>query len=214
MKKKFLNKFYKKSLVEKIEALKLAEIVSKEDFDLLQDDLVKLPVDRAERMIENYLLNYELPFGLAMNFVIDGKETIIPMVTEEPSVIAAASNAGKLTASSQGFTTEMDERLVIGQIVLKNVVNPEEAALKLKAQENKILELANAAHPSILNYGGGAQRIDTRIIPSDPTYSNPEFFVLHLVVDTAEAMGANIVNTMTEAISPYIIELIGGESLN
>lgn len=213
MKKKFLNKFYKKSLVEKIEALKLAEIVSKEDFDLLQDDLVKLPVDRAERMIENYLLNYELPFGLAMNFVIDGKETIIPMVTEEPSVIAAASNAGKLTASSQGFTTEMDERLVIGQIVLKNVVNPEEAALKLKAQENKILELANAAHPSILNYGGGAQRIDTRIIPSDPTYSNPEFFVLHLVVDTAEAMGANIVNTMTEAISPYIIELIGGESL-
>lgn len=213
MKKEFLNKFYKKSLVEKIEALKQAEVISKEDFALLQEKLINLPIDRADRMIENYLLNYELPFGLAMNFVIDGKETIIPMVTEEPSVIAAASNAGKLTALSKGFETEMNNRLVIGQIVLKNVVNVEAAALKLKAQEKNILDLANAAHPSIVNYGGGAQRIETRIIPSDPAYNSLEFFVLHLVVDTAEAMGANIVNTMTEAISSYITELIGGESL-
>lgn len=213
MKKEVLNKFYKKSIEEKIDALKNADVISKEDFDSLQEDLIHLPVDRAERMIENYLLNYELPFGLAMNFVIDGKETIIPMVTEEPSVVAAASNAGKLTALSKGFTTEMDERLVIGQIVLKNVLNAEEAVLKLEAQKNKILALANAAHPSILNYGGGAQRIETRIIPSDSTYNSPEFFVLHLVVDTAEAMGANIVNTMTEAVSSYVTELIGGDSL-
>lgn len=213
MKKEVLNKFYKKSIEEKIDALKNADVISKEDFDSLQEDLIHLPVDRAERMIENYLLNYELPFGLAMNFVIDGKETIIPMVTEEPSVVAAASNAGKLTVLSKGFTTEMEERLVIGQIVLKNVLNAEEAVLKLEAQKNKILALANAAHPSILNYGGGAQRIETRIIPSDSTYNSPEFFVLHLVVDTAEAMGANIVNTMTEAVSSYVTELIGGDSL-
>lgn len=213
MKKEFLTKFYKKNLAEKIEALKLAEVISKDDFNLLQKNLVDLPTDRAERMVENYLLNYELPFGLAMNFVIDGRETIIPMVTEEPSVIAAASNAGKLTAAANGFKTKMNERLVIGQIVLKNVVDAEKAALKLKDLESNILDLANAAHPSILNYGGGAQRIETRIIPSDPAYNNPEFFVLHLVVDTAEAMGANIVNTMTEAISSYVIELIGGASL-
>lgn len=213
MKKEFLNKFYKKSLAEKIVALNNAHVVSKEDLALLQDNLINLPGDRAERMIENYLLNYELPFGLAMNFVIDGKETVIPMVTEEPSVIAAASNAGKLAALSEGFKTEMDKRLVIGQMVFKNVKRAEEAGSKIRAKEDNILALANAAHPSILNYGGGARKIETRTIPSDPAYNNPEFFVVHLVVDTAEAMGANIVNTMTEAVSPYISELIGGESL-
>lgn len=213
MKKEFLNKFYKKSLQEKIVALKKAEVISQNDFALLQENQIELPTERAEQMIENYILNYELPFGLAMNFVIDGKEMIIPMVTEEPSVIAAASNAGKLTALSSGFETEMDERLVIGQIVLKNVTNAEDAALKLKAQEKKILKLANAAHPSIVNYGGGARKIETRIIPSDPAYNNPAFFVVHLIVDTAEAMGANIVNTMTEAVSPYIQELVGGDNL-
>lgn len=213
VKKEFLSKFYKKSLEEKLDALKKAEVLSENDFSLLQEELIKLPTDRANRMIENYILNYELPFGLAMNFIIDGKETIIPLVTEEPSVIAAASNAGKLTAFTKGFKTEMNERLVIGQIVLKDVADTEDAALKLKAQEKEILSLANAAHPSILNYGGGARKIETRIIASDPLYNNPEFFVVHLMVDTAEAMGANIVNTMTEAISSYITELIGGKSL-
>lgn len=213
MENNFLNKFYKKSLTEKRVALKKANIISPKDFDLLQKNSLSLPTETAKRMIENYLLNYELPFGLAMNFVIDGKKTIIPMVTEEPSVIAAASNAGKITAATKGFQTEMESRLVIGQIVLKNVTNTDQAALKLQAEEDTILELANAAYPSILTYGGGAKRIETRIIPSDPAYDNPEFFVLHLIVDTAEAMGANIVNTMTEAIAPHIIELIGGASL-
>lgn len=209
----FLNKFYKKSHAEKIEALKNSNVISQKDYEALKNLQINLPTDIANRMIENYILNYELPFGLAMNFVIDGQETIIPMVTEEPSVIAAASNAGKLTATSEGFETEMNDRFVIGQVVLKNVNHASEAALKLKKQEENILDLANAAHPSILTYGGGAQKIETRIIPKDPDYNNPEFLVLHLIVDTAEAMGANIVNTMTEAISPYIIELIGGENL-
>lgn len=213
MEKHFLNKFYKKSKDDKIEALKNAQVINEETYNLLKNNDVTLPHNIAERMIENYILNYELPFGLAMNFVIDGKETIIPMVTEEPSVIAAASNAGKITAAAEGFTTEMNDRLVIGQITLKNVSNPQEAAQKLKTHEESILKRANAAHPSILNYGGGARKIETRIIPSDPIYNNPEFFVLHLVVDTGEAMGANIVNTMSEAIAPYIIELIGGENL-
>lgn len=213
MEKHFLNKFYKKSKDDKIEALKNAQVINEADYDLLKSNEVTLSDSIAERMIENYILNYELPFGLAMNFVIDGKEMIIPMVTEEPSVIAAASNAGKITAATKGFETEMEERLVIGQIALKNVSNPKEASQKLKAHEASILERANAAHPSILHYGGGARKIETRSIPSDPIYNNPEFFVLHLVVDTGEAMGANIVNTMSEAIAPYIIELIGGESL-
>lgn len=213
MEKEFLNKFYKKSHAEKLTALKKAGAISPEDFERLTGQQLHLPKEVAERIIENYIANYELPFGIAMNFVIDGKEMLVPMVTEEPSVIAAASNAGKLTSYAGGFHTEMDERLVIGQVVLKDVPNTQSAAQKVKEREAEILELANAAHPSILNYGGGARRIETRIIPSDATHGTPEFFVVHLLVDTGEAMGANIVNTMTEAIAPYLVDLAEGANL-
>lgn len=213
MKKDPLNKFYKKTQKDKKKALKNAKILSDRDYFLLNNKEINLPEDIANQMIENYILNYELPFGLAMNFLINGKNRVIPMVTEEPSVIAAASNAGKLTHPLGGFKTEMKEELVIGQVVLKNVNNHEMATDRLKSKEKEILDRANAAHPSILDYGGGAKKIKTRVIPADPNYDSPEFFVLHLVVDTAEAMGANIVNTMTEAIASYVIELVGGANL-
>ncbi|MDN6194716.1 MAG: hydroxymethylglutaryl-CoA reductase, degradative, partial [Alkalibacterium sp.] len=161
-------------------------------------------------MIENYIFNYELPFGLAMNFLVDGNERVIPMVTEEPSVIAAASNAGKLTQSLGGFTTDFKNRLVIGQIVLKEVKEPEKARKILKENESELIHLANQAYPSILDYGAGAQKIKIRRIQED---DSPEFFVLHLMVDTGEAMGANIVNTMTEAIASHVVNLVGGGNL-
>ena len=208
----YLNKFYKKSLPEKLEALKNAKVISPEDFEQLKAETLKLPVEVASEMIENYILNYELPFGIAMNYVIDGKEVLIPMVTEEPSVIAAASNSGKMIAQSGGFQTEMEERLLIAQVALKNVpdtVNAEKAVL---AKEAELIELAHAAHPSILKYGGGARRVEVRVIPADEAFDTPEFFVVHLLVDTGEAMGANIVNTMAEALAPYLEELTDGES--
>ena len=213
MKSNFLEKFYKKTETEKLDALKNADVVSSKDYENLINEKVQLPKSIANRMVENYLVNYELPFGIAMNFLIDGKEMVIPMVTEEPSVIAAASNAGKLTKISGGFTSKMNKRQVIGQIVLKDVANPDQAINRLNKKENQLLKLANAAHPSILKYGGGAQAITSRVIPSDSSINNPEFFIVHLIVDTAEAMGANIVNTMTEAIAPYITKLIGGINL-
>ena len=210
---RYLSKFYKKSNGEKLTALKEAEAISSEDYKQLKENSLNLPPDIANRMIENYIMNYEFPFGIAMNFVINEKETLIPMVTEEPSVVAAASNAGKIIAKAGGFQTNLDNRLLIAQITLKNVPNPAKAKEMLKQKEDQILELANAAHPSILNYGGGGRKIDVRILSADPTYNSPEFFVVHLAVDTGEAMGANIVNTMAEAVAPYIQELIGGESL-
>lgn len=213
MKKEYLSKFYKKSHSEKLHALKDAEIISSEEFTALKHDTLGLPKEVANRMIENYLLNYELPFGIALNFIVDGKDLVIPMVTEEPSIVAASSNAGKLTGVLGGFETEMKERLVIGQVVLKDVPDSEQAARIIKEHETEILDLANAAHPSILNYGGGARRLDIRTIADDPTFATPEFFVVHILVDTAEAMGANIVNTMSEAVAPYVVELVGGTSL-
>lgn len=209
----YLNKFYKKSLAEKLEALRDAEAISPEDFEQLQAETLELPVEVASEMIENYILNYELPFGVAMNYVINGKELLIPMVTEEPSVIAAASNSGKMIAQSGGFQTEMEERLLIAQVALKKVPDIIKAEKAVLAKEAELIELAHAAHPSILNYGGGARRLEVRVIPADEEYDTPEFFVVHLFVDTGEAMGANIVNTMAEALTPYLEELTGGESL-
>lgn len=196
-----LNKFYKKSLPNKLEALRKAEIISENDYQALNHQKIKLDKDTANQMIENYIVNYELPFGLAMNFLIDGKERILPMVTEEPSVIAAASNAGKLTQSLGGFETSLENRLVIGQIVLTDVKNPKVAKETLMAKEEQIIQLANNAYPSILNYGGGAKKIDLRIVKDEKMPDYPEFLVLHLIVDTAEAMGANMVNTMAESHS-------------
>lgn len=209
----YLNKFYKKSLPEKLEALKNAKAISPEDFEQLKAETLKLPVEVASEMIENYILNYELPFGVAMNYVINGKELLIPMVTEEPSVIAAASNSGKMIAQSGGFQTEMEERLLIAQVALKNVPDTDKSKKAVLAKEAELIELAHAAHPSILKYGGGARRVEVRVIPADEAFDTPEFFVVHLLVDTGEAMGANIVNTMAEALAPYLEELTGGESL-
>lgn len=213
MNKEYLNKFYRKTQTERIEALKQAEVISAKDYEALQNKLLSLPVEVADRMIENVITKYELPFGIAMNFVVDGKDWLIPMVTEEPSVVAASSNSGKIVAQSGGFHTEMETRLLIGQIALQNVPNTEEAQVKIKQNEVALLELANAAHPSILNYGGGARKVEVRVLPADKEYDTPEFLVVHLFVDTGEAMGANIVNTMVEALAPYIEELVGGESL-
>lgn len=213
MKKEILGKFYKKSHNAKLDALKNAGVISNEDFEGLKKETLKLPSDVADQMIENYIMNYEFPFGVAMNFVIDGKELLIPMVTEEPSVVAAASNAGKMVGLSGGFETKMDTRLMIAQIVLKDVVSVEVAQTEILAKEAEIIELANAAHPSILNYGGGARRVDVRIISADDEFETPEFLAVHLVVDTGEAMGANIVNTMAEAVAPYVVELADGSSL-
>lgn len=213
MENKYLTKFYKKSHSDKIKALKDANVISDEDFIKLNNKTLNLPPTIADEMIENYITNYELPFGIAMNFLINEKEMLIPMVTEEPSVIAAASNAAKIVAASNGFKTEMPERLMVGQIAFTNVENIKDKAIDIKNNEQEILQLANESYPSLQNYGGGARKIKVRIISADDEYQTPEFLVVHLLVDTAEAMGANIVNTMTETISSFIQNLVSGDNL-
>lgn len=213
MKKEILHRFYKKSHAEKIKALYQVKAISEEDYQALNNGTLNLPSSVANQMIENYIFNYELPFGVAMNFIIDEKEMIIPMVTEEPSVVAAASNAGKIVGLSNGFQTKMEERLMIAQIAIKDVLDVEKTTKRIKENEKKIIEIAHAAYPSLLNYGGGVRRIDVRLIAADIEFETPEFLVVHLVVDTGEAMGANMVNTMAEAVAPFIVELSKGSRL-
>lgn len=201
-----LSKFYTKNRTERINALEKAGILSSADKEQLNCGL-HLTNDMADNMIENQLSTYELPYGTALNFLIDGKDYVVPMAIEEPSVIAAASSAAKIIKQAGGFKTTVTDRVMIGQVALKNPHDPAATIEKLIQQKAAILKKANEAHPSIVKRGGGAFHLDVRHIESDPVEKMPEFIVLHVHVHTLEAMGANIINTMMEGILPYVEEL-------
>ncbi|WP_080145897.1 hydroxymethylglutaryl-CoA reductase, degradative [Marinilactibacillus piezotolerans] len=208
-----LAKFYKKSFEEKIDALAAASLLSEGQVNVLKKDGLDLDRSIGDHMIENYIGNYSLPLGVAMNFVIDDQEMVVPMAIEEPSVIAASSFAAKIIGSAGGFTTVVTDRKMIGQVTLKDVTDLDQAAQALEAAKQEILDRANEAHPSIVKRGGGAKDLHVRVLEADPEESIPAFLAVHLHIDTQEAMGANIVNTMMEGIAPYMEELTGGTAL-
>lgn len=170
-----------------------------------------LSLERADQMIENAFAIYGLPYGLAFNFLIDGKDYVIPMVTEEPSVIAAASGAAKTIKLAGGFSTDTSQRQMIGQVALMEVADPSQTQRIIEENEQKLLDLANDAYPSIVKRGGGARSIRTKFIPADKGQN--DFLVVYLSVDTQEAMGANMLNTMLEAIKLDLEDLSGGTAL-
>jgi hydroxymethylglutaryl-CoA reductase len=165
-----------------------------------------LGLEKADGMIENVIGVMELPLGIAVNFLINDKDYIIPMALEEPSVIAAVSNMAKLSRKCGGFTTSSTDPIMIGQIQLTNVNNPEEAKNKILEVKDDLINLANDQDPMLVNFGGGARDLEVRIIESD---IGP-MVVTHILVDCRDAMGANAVNTMAETLAPKIEELTGG----
>ncbi|MDM5190769.1 hydroxymethylglutaryl-CoA reductase, degradative [Bacillus sp. DX4.1] len=212
MEKKYLNKFYKKNRVERIEGLALAKVISKEDAMLLKDGL-QLPAEVADHMIENQITTYELPLGVALHFLIDQKEYVVPMAVEEPSVIAAASSAAKIINQAGGFQTIIQKRTMIGQVALKDIPDMTYAKKILIEHKADIIRKANEAHPSIVKRDGGAKEVIIRPIAADEKANTPSFLVVHLHIETMEAMGANIIDTMVEAIKPYLEELTNGTAL-
>lgn len=208
-----LSKFYRKTLHEKIEALYKAGVITEAEQTLLLEDRLDLPADTGDNMIENYLGNFSLPFGAAMNFVINGQEKVIPMAIEEPSVVAAASFAAKLASSAGGFETTVTKRDMIGQVTLKGIIDYDVAEQAIMNSKQAILDRANEAHPSIVKRGGGARDLEVRKLHDESQAGLPSFLSVHVHVDTQEAMGANIINTMMEGIAPYIEELTGGTAL-
>ncbi|WP_138420744.1 hydroxymethylglutaryl-CoA reductase, degradative [Aquibacillus sediminis] len=212
MEKQHLHKFYQKNRTERIEALAAANIISEEDKLALTDHLA-LPEETANHMIENQIATYQLPYGVGLNFLIDGKEYAVPMAMEEPSVIAAASSAAKIISQAGGFETTIQERTMIGQIVLKDVPDLEAAKQVVLDHTEDILQKANEAHPSIVKRGGGAKAVEARPIAADDQVQTPDFLVVHLHIETLEAMGANIIDTMAEAIKPYLESLTNGAAL-
>jgi hydroxymethylglutaryl-CoA reductase len=197
--------FYKLGMAERLRLVK-------EFGQLTDDEALALSgfgaIDPAipDKMIENAIGSFPLPLGIAVNFVVNGKDYLIPMAIEEPSVIAAASNAAKMARERGGFWTSSTSPIMIGQIQLTGVKDPNRAKHMILEKKAEILDLANKQDPMLLKVGGGAKDIDARTIH---TIKGPNV-VVHLHVDVRDAMGANAVNTMAEAVAPLIEEITGG----
>src|SRR6187399_942204 len=157
----------------------------------------------ADKVVENVLGVYGMPFGIALNVCINGTDRLVPMVVEEPSVIAAASNASRMIRASGGFHAEMVESLMTAQVQLFRVPDSNRAIRALESHQHELLELARAAAPGLLRRGGGPNCIEVRDLGRGD-------IILHLLVDCQDAMGANLVNSMAEAIGPRAAELSGG----
>ena len=160
----------------------------------------------AENMVENSIGSYQLPIGVAMNFLINGKEILIPMAVEEPSVIAAASNAAKMARPGGGFSTSYTGNIMISQIQAIGIANPYYARQTILSHKQDIKDIANAKDPILVKITGGVQDIEVRVLD---TKIGP-MVITHLIVDTGDAMGANAVNTMAEAVAPHIEKWTGG----
>ena len=199
-----LTGFSKASPAERIEKLAQAGLLSEEGLQTVRDNDT-LPLSLANEMVENILGTLALPFGLAPGFQVDGQEIQVPMVTEEPSVIAAASYAAGLIKRSGGFQTQVHKRQMIGQVALYDVSNKEKASQAITEAKEELLQLANQAYPSIVKRGGGARDLWTEV--------KGDFLICYLSVDPKEAMGANMLNTMLEALVDPLEELSGGQGL-
>ncbi|MGC2872766.1 hydroxymethylglutaryl-CoA reductase, degradative [Ihubacter sp. mB4P-1] len=165
-----------------------------------------LDMDKADHMVENVIGRFALPMGVAINFIINGKDVVIPMVTEEPSVIAACSNAAKMARPAGGFTASTSGNIMIAQIQMLRVPAPFAAKSMILEKKEEILRICNEKDPVLVSFGGGAKDVEVRIIDS----AEGPMVIVHLLVDTLDAMGANAVNTMAETVSPYIEEMTGG----
>lgn len=168
-----------------------------------------LTMDQADRMVENVIGQIGVPVGVATNFVVNGREVLIPMATEEPSVVAAASNIARMSRRHGGIVTSSSAPLMQAQVQLIDVADPFGARARLLEAKDEILALANEQDPKLVEIGGGARDLLVRIVDGQPA----PHLIVHLVVNVGDAMGANAVNTMAEAIAPRLAEIAGGRSL-
>ena len=196
--------FAKLSPTERIEALLKEGLLTWDEAQILKEQK-GLPLSIADQLTENVLSTFDLPFSLAPYFLINGRDYVLPMVTEEPSVVAAASFAAKLIQRSGGFTTQVHQRQMIGEIALTDVEDVEVASRRILEDKETLLQLANEAYPSIVKRGGGARDLWVE--------NKGDFLFVYLAVDPKEAMGANMLNTMLEALTDRIQELSGGQAL-
>jgi len=200
-----IPKFYQLGVEERLRIVsEFAGLTDEEREMLLRGGL---DLATANRMIENVVGIFQMPLGIAVNFLIDGKDYLIPMVIEEPSVVAAASNAARWARDGGGIETWSSEQIMIGQIQLVGVRNPHAAKFEIIKMRDELIKIANEKDPVLVSLGGGAKDIDARVVQ---TIAGP-MVIAHLYVDVKDAMGANAVNTMAEAVAPHLSSITGGK---
>ncbi len=197
--------FYKMRMAERLRRMAEQLELSRDELEGLGESGT-LPLSNADAMIENAVGVLGLPVGLGLNFLINGEDVLIAMAVEEPSVIAAVSLAAKIVREGGGFTAEADEPRMIGQVQVTELANPEAAKVAILREKDAILATANALHPAMKARGGGAKDLEVRLLP----VGTETHAIVHLIVDTQEAMGANLINTMCEGVASLIERITGG----
>jgi hydroxymethylglutaryl-CoA reductase len=197
--------FYKLSPKERMKYVQDFADLTDEEAEILQSTGA-LEMELADRMIENVVGAFSLPLGIAMNFQINKKDYMIPMAIEEPSVVAAATYASKMARKKGGFFTSSTDPIMIGQIQAVDIRDPFAAKMKILSAKKEILQKANDMDPMLVSVGGGAKDLEVKVIDA---HSGP-MVITELHVDCRDAMGANAVNTMAEAVAPMIERLTGG----
>ncbi|MGF1669753.1 MAG: hydroxymethylglutaryl-CoA reductase, degradative [Balneolaceae bacterium] len=209
IRKSRIPKFYKLSVEKRLRILNEEGILNTEDYLALLDQHQVLTADEADKMIENVIGVFGLPMGLGLNFIINDKPYIVPMVVEEPSILAAVSSAAKVVRNAGGFIAESDDPVLIGQIQLVDVSHPMKVRHAILQEKNEILNLANSLHPNMVARGGGA--VDLEVMIYSQARHAGSMVVVHLLVDTRDAMGANLVNSMCEGVAPLIEKITSGK---
>jgi len=203
-----ISKFFEKSRKDRLDIVANFANLTSEELDVLQNDNGGISFDKADKMVENAIGTFSLPLGIATNFKINGKDYVIPMVIEEPSVIAAASKGAKIARIKGGFEVSADESYSIGQVQILDV-DVSSAISQIKNSTNEILQLANSKSNTLSKMGKGAKEISCKEIDAP----SGKMLIVELLIDVGDAMGANVTNTMCEAISPFIEKITGGRAL-
>ncbi len=200
--------FFRMSIGQRIDALHERGLLNDEDTSLLAGTGHTLRLPTADKMIENVVGVFGLPMGIALNFLVNGRDYVVPLVVEEASIVAGLSGIGRLTRLSGGITASNPEPILIGQVQAVGMTDPAQAKTQLLARKAEILALANSLHPNMVARGGGARDIEVHVHSSS---RGEHMVVLHLLVDTREAMGANLINTMCEGIAALVETITGGK---
>lgn len=201
--------FFRMPIAERISALQQRGLISSEDVQLLSSGNHQVQLNVADKMIENVVGVFGMPMGVALNFLINNRDYVVPLVVEEPSIVAGLSGAARLARLGGGFSVEPVDPILIGQVQIVIESNPEKVKGILLKHRDNIIALSNSLHPKMVARGGGA--LDIEVFDYQAEEDGRLMVVMHLLVDTRDAMGANLVNTMCEGVAAYVEGLTGGK---
>jgi hydroxymethylglutaryl-CoA reductase len=209
LEKSRISKFYQLSIADRLKILRERDILTDENYKFLLSSTNMLSPEEADKMIENVIGVFSLPIGLGLNMMVNKKEYVVPMVVEEPSIVAAVSYSAKLVREAGGFFSDSTAPILIGQIQIVDVENPSKAKNIILQNKEEIMNLANSLHPRMLARGGGVRDVEVRILTRQT--QNNDMVIVHLLVDTRDAMGANLVNSMCEGVASLLEKITSGK---